>query len=84
MARMPNEAVEAIFEHEKSDMCLVLARAAGLSWPTTKLLLIMQSGRAGVSDQDAEIAKDNFEKLQPATAQRVVRFYQARKAVGNA
>jgi uncharacterized protein (DUF2336 family) len=84
MTKMPNEAVEAIFEHEKSDMCLVLARAAGLSWPTTKLLLIMQSGRAGVSDQDAEIAKDNFEKLQPATAQRVVRFYQARKTVGNA
>src|SRR5262245_37271900 len=82
MCRMPAESIAAIFENEKSDMCLVLARAAGLSWPTTKLLLILQSGRAGVSDQDAEIAKDNFDKLQPATAQRVVRFYQARKAAG--
>ena len=82
MCRMPAESIAAIFEHEKSDMCLVLARAAGLSWLTTKLLLILQSGGTVGSDQDMAIAKDNFDKLQPATAQRVVRFYQVRKAAG--
>jgi hypothetical protein len=35
-----------------------------------------------VSEQDLERAKDNFDKLQPATAQRVVRFYQVRNSAG--
>ena len=80
LGNIPIGAVEAIFEHDKSDMCLVLARAAGLSWLTTKLLLLLHAAGTGVSDQDLEIAKDNFEKLQPVTAQRVVRFYQVRQS----
>jgi|SRR5262245_12143520 len=76
---IPIESVENIFCNDKSDMCLVLARAAGLSWLCTKLLLLLQAGGAGISDQDLAGAKDNFEKLQPATAQRVVRFYQVRQ-----
>lgn len=79
---VPIEAVENIFQNEKSDVCLVLARAAGLSWLTTKLMLLMQAGDSGVSDQDLAGAKDNFEKLQQQTAQRVIRFYQVRQSAG--
>jgi len=79
---LPLEAVEGIFENDKSDMCLVLARAAGLSWPTAKLILLMQSAGGGLSGQDLECAKDNFDKLQPAKAQRVVRFYKVRQTAG--
>src|SRR5215470_9282873 len=73
---IPIESVENIFCNDKSDMCLVLARAGGMSWLATKLLLLLQAGGTGISDQDLAGAKDNFEKLQQATAQRVVRFYQ--------
>ena len=77
---IPIESVENIFCNDKSDMCLVLARAAGMSWLATKLLLLLQAGGSGVSDQDLSGAKDNFEKLQQATAQRVIRFYQVRQS----
>ena len=78
---IPIESVENIFCNDKFDMCLVLARAAGMSWLATKLLLLLQANGTGISDQDLAGAKDNFEKLQQATAQRVVRFYQVRQTV---
>jgi uncharacterized protein (DUF2336 family) len=76
------ETVEQIMLQQKSDVPLVLARAAGLSWLTTKVIVMLQSGGSGVSDQDLAVAKDNFEKLQPATAQRVIRFHQVRQNAG--
>jgi uncharacterized protein (DUF2336 family) len=79
---LPIEVIEATFQGDNSDMCLVIARAAGLSWPTAKQILLLQSTAGSLSEQDLARAKDNFEKLQPATAQRVVRFYQVRKSAG--
>jgi uncharacterized protein (DUF2336 family) len=82
LCRLPLEAVENALQDEGSDMCLVVARAAGLSWPTAKLILLLRSSAKSVSAQDLERAKDNFEKLQPATAERVTRFYQSRQGTG--
>jgi uncharacterized protein (DUF2336 family) len=79
---LPIEVIESTFQGDNSDMCLVIARAAGLSWPTAKQILLLQSTAGSLSEQDLARAKDNFEKLQPATAQRVVRFYQVRKNAG--
>jgi uncharacterized protein (DUF2336 family) len=76
---LPIDAIEATFQGDNSDMCLVMARAAGFSWPTAKQILLLQSTAGSLSEQDLARAKDNFEKLQPTTAQRVVRFYQVRK-----
>jgi uncharacterized protein (DUF2336 family) len=79
---LPIEVIESTFQGDNSDMCLVIARAAGLSWPTAKQILLLQSTAGSLSEQDLARAKDNFEKLQPATAQRVVRFYQVRNSAG--
>jgi uncharacterized protein (DUF2336 family) len=76
---LPIEVIENTFQGDNPDMCLVVARAAGFSWPAAKQILLLQSTAGSVSEQDLARAKDNFEKLQPATAQRVVRFYQVRK-----
>ena len=80
LCRLPVEAVENALQDEGSDMCLVVCRASGLSWPTAKLILLMRSSAKSVSAQDLERAKDSFEKLQPATAERVARFYQTRQS----
>jgi uncharacterized protein (DUF2336 family) len=76
---LPIEVIENTFQGDNSDMSLVIARAAGFSWPTAKQILLLQSTAGSLSEQDLARAKDNFEKLQPATAQRVVRFYQVRQ-----
>jgi hypothetical protein len=50
-----------------------------MTWPTAKLILEM---RGSLSRQAVETARKHFERLQPTTAQRVVRFYQVRHASG--
>ena len=82
LCRLPLEVVERLMTDRQvdSDLVLILAKAAGLTWPTAKLILLMRRGEGGLSAQDAEIANQHFKRLQPATAQRVVRFYQVRQS----
>ena len=78
---LPVEVVEAAMLDERPDMVLILAKTAGLSWTTVKVVLLLRSGDRGVSALDLENALKRFERLQLATAQRVVAFYQMRRNV---
>jgi len=82
LCRLPIDSVERIMSDKRmdGDLVLILAKASGLSWSTAKLICILCRGDSGLSLQDLENARLSFEKLQPATAQRVVRFYQVRQA----
>jgi uncharacterized protein (DUF2336 family) len=82
LCRLPIESVERIMSDKRvdGDLVLILAKASGLSWSTAKLICILRRGEGGLSAQDLEKARISFERLQPATAQRVVRFYQVRQA----
>jgi len=66
---------------ERADPVLILARAAGFGWPTVRSVI---SSRPGLqpSGQVLQAAFENFERLTPATAQRVVRFWQVRQGTG--
>lgn len=83
--RLPIPAVERIMidKRSDSDLILILAKAAGASWPTAKHILLLRRGKLGLSALDVDSAQRNYEKLQPSTAQRVVRFYQVRHAAGD-
>lgn len=62
----------------ESDFPLILAKAAGLSWPTVKHICILRRKAFRFSPQAIEAARHSFDRLQPATAQRLVRFYNER------
>ena len=81
---LPVDAVENIMMDKRADngMVLILAKSSGLSWQTAKLILQMRCGRAKLSPQATETARKDFERLQVASAQRVIRFYQVRHAAG--
>lgn len=86
LSRTPRELVESIMSDRRgdNDFALLLAKAAGLSWPTAMQICIMRRGPGGMPPLAIEAARRNFEKLQTETAQRVVRFYnQRRTAVSN-
>ena len=63
-----------------SDFALILAKAAGLSWPTVKHICILRRKVFRFSPQAIETARHSFDRLQTATAQRLVRFYNERHA----
>jgi uncharacterized protein (DUF2336 family) len=78
MSAVPVEVVDRLMSGERADPVLILARAAGFGWPTVKVVIGARPG-AKPTGQTLEAARENFERLTAATAQRVVRFWQVRQ-----
>lgn len=78
----PIKLVESVLNDSRAenDFALILAKAAGLSWPTAKQICILRRKAFRYSPQAIEAARRNFDRLQPATAKRLVRFYNERHA----
>ncbi len=76
----PTKLVESVMNdaRNESDFALILAKAAGLSWPTAKQICILRRKAFRYSPQSIETARHSFDRLQTATAQRLVRFYNER------
>lgn len=72
--------VERAMMHEQAETVLVFVKAAGLSWATARAMLLMRAGGTGLSAADLEQNLASFERLKPATAQELVRFYRLKEA----
>jgi uncharacterized protein (DUF2336 family) len=71
--------VERAMVEDRSEQILVLAKAIGLAWSTTKALLLMQAGTKGGSTFEIEQCLAKFTKLQPETAKKAIQFYRLRE-----
>jgi uncharacterized protein (DUF2336 family) len=81
LCAVPVEVVDRLMSGERADPVLILARAAGFSWPTVKAVLNARLvGKP--APQTLEVARENFDRLTATTAQRVVRFWQVRQGTG--
>jgi uncharacterized protein (DUF2336 family) len=74
----PIDLVERALIDKGSEMILILVRAAGCSWTTAKATLTMHSAGRALSQRDLDAAFAAFERLKPATARRVIKFYERR------
>jgi uncharacterized protein (DUF2336 family) len=73
--------IDRLILGDRHDPILILGRATGLEWATTRALIVLRLGPGRVpSATDIEEARLNFERLAPATAQRVVSFWQTRQS----
>jgi len=75
---VPIEVVDRLMGAERSDPILILCKSAGWAWPTVAAIIGMRPGGRSRPNQSLDAAYANFERLSPATAQRVLRFWQAR------
>ncbi len=82
LCRTPRELVAGVMADRRgdNDFLLLLTRAAGLSWPTTREICIMRRGAGGLPQQEIDAARRSFDKLRADTAQRVIAFYNERHA----
>ena len=80
LCKTPRELVESVMADRRgdNDFLLLLTRAAGLSWPTTREICILRREPTGLPQQEIEAARRSFEKLRSDTAQRVIAFYNER------
>jgi hypothetical protein len=61
---------------------LILCKAANLSWPAVKAVIMLRSVANGMSAFGLDAALTNYGRLSASTARRVVRFWQVREANG--
>jgi uncharacterized protein (DUF2336 family) len=80
ICNVPIEVVERTIVQEQTETLLILAKAAHLSWETTKLLLALRSKRRGTSLINLEQNMAAFERLNAGTARQIVEFYRMRRS----
>ncbi len=78
---VPVEVVDRLMSGERPDPVLILARSTGFGWDTVRDVMNARPGLKP-SSQTMQAAKENFDRLTAATAQRVVRFWQVRQGTG--
>ncbi|MGP0093242.1 MAG: DUF2336 domain-containing protein [Xanthobacteraceae bacterium] len=78
LCKVSIEVLDRMMLSDRSDPLLILCKAAGFGWPTARAIIQARPGGKGLSEKSLETALRNFERLGPATAQRVVRFWQTR------
>lgn len=75
---LPVGLIERALVEERSEQVLVLAKAACLSWKTTKAILSLQAP-AERSTGDLDGLLQTFLRLRPGTARQAVQFYRLRE-----
>ena len=78
---VPVDVVDRLMNGERADPVLILARSAGFGWNTVREVMNARPGPKP-SNQTLDAARENFDRLTSATAQRVVRFWQVRQGTG--
>jgi len=84
LCAVPIEVVERLMSGDRPDPILILCKSAGWGWPTVRAVIMARPSSKGTSSQGLDAAYSNFERLSPATAQRVMRFWQAARPVNAA
>jgi uncharacterized protein (DUF2336 family) len=82
LCAVPMDVVDRLMADERPDPVLILAKAIGFSWPSVRAIVTVRAAPHPISSEAIDEAFGNFQRLSPATAQRVVRFWQARQLDG--
>jgi uncharacterized protein (DUF2336 family) len=79
---VPIEVVERLMGADRPDPVLILCKSAGWDWPLAEAIITLRPRGRAMSLESLAAAQANFERLPPMTAQRVLRFWQARSEDG--
>jgi len=78
MADLSVGHIERAFVHQHVDHLLVITRAIGLSWETTKAILVMRAPTENKAEPEIGRHYASFMKLQQSTAISALQFYRLR------
>jgi len=76
LCAVPIDVVDRLMGGERPDPILILCKSMGWGWSTARAIIGARLGRKANSNQGLDTAYSNFERLTPATAARVIRFWQ--------
>jgi len=82
MADVPIGVVERAIASKRTEQILVLAKAIGIAWETTKGILLLQAGAHVSSTEELDQCCTTFMRLRPETAKKALQFYRLREQAG--
>jgi uncharacterized protein (DUF2336 family) len=75
---LPIEMVEYAMVQDRPETILIIAKAAGMTWPGAKQVLKLRAGERGMGGHELEQCLGTFTRLKAITAQQVVDFQRKR------
>ena len=76
------ETLDRLISGDRYDPILIAGKTIGLEWATVRALIMLRLGpNRTAAPADIEIARANFARLMPSTAERVVGFWKTRPSV---
>lgn len=82
MADVPIGVVERAIASKRTEQILVLAKAIGIEWETTRSILLLQAGANGSSTEELDQCGVTFARLRQVTAKKALQFYRLREQAG--
>jgi hypothetical protein len=79
LSKVPINVADRLMAGDQPDPVLILCKAAGMSWPTVKSIIVARPDGKAPSGQGIDTAFANYNRPSASTAQRVVRFWQVRQ-----
>src|ERR1700758_5292189 len=76
LASVPVAIAEGMMVESRAEGVMILAKVAGLSWPTVRTIINMRDELGGGEPTDIGACEDTYERLRPSTAQQVLRFHR--------
>ena len=80
LAKVPINVVDRLMAGDRRDPVLILCKAAGLAWPTVQSIFVLHPVGKTAPGQGLEVVLSNYARLSSATARRVIRFWQLKRA----
>ncbi len=79
LTAVPIELVDRLFYSSEAHGVMVLCRLMGLDWSAACLVVLARPHAKDIAHAELEILEEDYKKLSPQTAHRLVRFWQARQ-----
>lgn len=79
MGDLPLTLVERAMILDREETILLVAKAIGLSWATTRAILMLCAGRGGLAADTVDNCRSLYNKLKPETAAQVIAFQRSRQ-----
>src|SRR2546421_3487042 len=76
LANVPVAIAENMMIETRAEGVMILAKVAGLSWPTVRTIIRMRDKLSSAEPADLAACQDTYERLRPSTAQQVLRFHR--------
>lgn len=74
MCILPIDAVERAMVMDREEGILIVAKAADLSWPTTRSVLYLCAGKGGIAAATLEKSRTAYNNMKRETALQVVKY----------